>query len=73
MHLIVYTKKLDSIDQHNRIIDICRTHNELIKVIRDIGFQVLSLKDIDKSIVKYGNPFANQQKPKSNKKIVWEK
>lgn len=40
-------------------------------MIRKIGFQVISLKDIDKSIVKYGNPFANQLKSKSTKKILW--
>lgn len=43
------------------IIQTCFNEKELIDSIRSLGFQAVSIKDIDKSIVKYDNPFAMQK------------
>lgn len=39
--------------------------------IQKIGFDVVSLRDVEKSIVRYNNPFAKQLKSKSGKRIYW--
>lgn len=44
------------------VVQFCCNRYELINAIRGLGFQVSSLKDIDKSILKYDNPCAHQLK-----------
>lgn len=52
----------------------CKSHSSLVNEIRKAGFQAISLKDIDKSIIKYDNPFSKERKVPdklASKKIIW--
>lgn len=59
------------VNTQENVIGVCNNHTGVINMIREVGFQVVSLKDIDKSIVKYGNQFGKKKGNKSNKRILW--
>lgn len=50
---------------------VCHSQAEIIQVIQSYGFEISSLKDIDKSIVKYDNPFVKQVKSNTSRGIIW--
>ena len=68
--VLVFNPEGKEFEQNERIDQVITSYSDIIKSLRTLGFSIVSIKDLEKSIVKYDNPFTKSGF-RSEKKLSW--